>query len=221
MTTSALPVPPSHAVGGPAARVAPRAVQRVLGALGVLGAPVFLGQWAAAGFGAPPVGAAPTLAGSLLNLAYLAGFAASAIGLRHLRATGRGRGAAALTAVQAVALVLAASQEVQDLTGARPLGAVGYHAADVAWPLSHVLMLAVGVAVLRAGVWRGWRRRTPLACGLVLPLAIAAAAVGGRVAMGWVFCPGTTLAFAALGVAVATAPAGSARPTLDARPDDR
>jgi hypothetical protein len=65
-------------------------------------------------------------------------------------------------------------------------------------------MLVVGVAVLRARVLAGWRRWTPLACGLVLPLALVAAAAGGRAAMGWVFLPGTAATFAALAVAAAT-----------------
>jgi hypothetical protein len=142
----------------------------------------------------------------VFDLVYLAGFAASVVGVRRLRATGRGRGAAALFAAQVLGLGLAASQEVQDLAGAKPLGNAFYLAADVAWPLSHVLMLAVFAAVWRARVWTGWRRWTPLACGLVVPAMMAAAAVGGRAAMGAVFCPGTAAAFFALGLAVLTAP---------------
>jgi hypothetical protein len=172
----------------------------------MLASPAFLVQWLEAGPAAAAAQHAPSVRANAFDLAYLAGFAASAAGLRRLRATGRGRGAAALTAVQALGLALAATQDLQDLAGARPLGGAFYAVADAAWPLSHVLMLAVFAAVWRARVWGGWRRWVPLACGLVLPVMLAAAAVGGRVAMGYVFCPGTAAAFFALGLAVYTAP---------------
>jgi hypothetical protein len=176
----------------------------------MLVSPTFLFQWLAGGV-LPSVRLDPSPArDNLLGLVYLVGFAASAIGLRRLRATGRGRGAAALFAVQAVGLTLAACQQLQDLTGTRPLGDAFYGACDVAWPLSHMLMLVVFAAVWRAGVWTGWRRWTPLACGLVLPAMFAAVAVAGRGAMGFVFPPGTAAAFFALGLAVFTAPATGA-----------
>lgn len=44
---------------------------------------------------------------------------------------------------------------------------------DMAWPLSNILMLAVGVVVLRAGRLRGYGRWVPLAVGLWLPLTLA------------------------------------------------
>ncbi len=201
MTTSALAVaarPRTHVGGDP--------VARALGAAGMLASPAFFVQWLVDGPppSAPP--ATPDLRHLLFDLAYLAGWACSAVGLRRLRATGDGRGAARLFAVQLVGLALAASQELQDLAGARPLGDGVYTAADLAWPLGHVFMLVVFAAVWRARAWTGWRRWTPLACGLVLPAAVAAAAVGGRPAMGAVFAPGTAAAFFALGLAVSTAP---------------
>jgi hypothetical protein len=174
----------------------------------MLASPVFLAQWLYDGpfaaAAAAPQG--PDLRRNLLDLLYLAGFAASAVGLRRLRATGSGRGAAVLFAVQLLGLAMAATQDLQDLAGVRPLGGAYYMASDVAWPLSHVFMLVVFAAVWRARVWTGWRRWTPLACGLILPVMTAAAAVGGRAAMGFVFCPGTAAAFLALGLAVYTAP---------------
>jgi hypothetical protein len=137
---------------------------------------------------------------------YLSGFAASAVALRRPARHGSGRGAAVLFAVQLLGLAMAATQDLQDLAGVKPLGGAYYAASDAAWPLSHVLMLVVFVAVWRARVWTGWRRWVPLACGLVLPTMLAAAAVGGRSAMGFVFCPGTAASFLALGLAVFTAP---------------
>jgi sulfite exporter TauE/SafE len=157
----------------------------------------------------PDPTAAPSPSANLLMLAYVVGWLCSAAGLRRLRATGRGRGAAVLTAVQLTALTLAAGQNLQDLARARPLGDGFYRVTDVAWPFSHVFMLAVFAAVWRARVWTGWRRWTPLACGLVLPLTFAAVASRGVVDPMYVFAFGTAVAFLAFGLAVATTRRGA------------
>jgi hypothetical protein len=199
---------PSLVVAPAASRLS---VRRALAVVGMLASPAFLVQWLADGpFAAAAAPQVPNVRANAMDLVYLAGFAASVVGLRRLRATGAGRGAAVLFAVQLVGLCLAASQDLQDLAGVRALGGAFYAAADVAWPVSHVLMLVVFAAVWRARVWTGWRRWTPLACGLVVPVMIAAAAIGGRTAMGFVFCPGTAVAFFALGLAVLTAPSTGA-----------
>ena len=185
----------------PLASPARPSAPRVLGALGILGSPVFLAQWLAA----PSSLKVPdTTTAALLGLLYLAGWACSAVALRHLRATGHGRGGAAILAVQIVGLSLAAGQQIQDALHAHPLGDVVYGVCDAAWPLSHVFMLVVGVAVLRARAWTGWRRWTPLACGLALPAAFVAMAVGGPRAMLPAFAILTAAAFCSLGAAVVT-----------------
>jgi hypothetical protein len=132
--------------------------------------------------------------------------------MRRLRATGRGRGARVLFAVQLVGLLLAMTQQPQDQLGRHPLGGAFYTASDLAWPLSHLLMLVVFAAVWRAGVWTGWRRWTPLACGLALPLTFAAAG-SGVAPPGLVFSVATAASFLALGLAVCTMrPTGPAEP---------
>jgi hypothetical protein len=184
---------------------------RLLGALALLGSPMMLVQyvwWQVAGAAAPSPESGIAQVEFLL---YIWGFAAAAAGLRRLRVTGRGRGAAIVTAVQAVGLFLASLQPWLDLTVGRARGGAFYMATDIAWPASHVYMLVVGVAALRAGVWRGWRRWTPLACGLAFPLMAAGAGLFGREAMGAVFGPATALAFGALAVALLTAPEPAAR----------
>ncbi len=213
MTTAVHPTTPVHPTAPAARPVAPAPrlpVQRLLGALGMLASPAFVVQWLS--FPLPTDFSAPQgAAHSFIDLAYLTGFAASAIGIRRARATGRGRGAAVVFAIQMLGLLLAASQDLQDLAGVRPFGEVAYRVTDAAWPLSHMYMLVVAVAVWRAKVWTGWRRWAPLACGLVVPTMLVAAQFGGRTAMGAVFCPGTFAAFLALGLAVWTArPAGDA-----------
>jgi hypothetical protein len=175
-----------------------RVSTRALGALGMLGALASLNF-----VGAPP--GKTDLAANLLMLAYLGGWACSAVGMRRLRATGRGRGAAAVFAVQMLALALASCQQLQDQAARRPLGDAFYFVTDMAWPFSHVFMVVVFAAVWRAGVWTGWRRWAPLACGLALPLTFAAAAAGVP-SPGLVFCAGTAASFLALGLAVRAAP---------------
>ena len=168
---------------------------RALGVVAMLCAPAMLTIWT------PP--GKSDLRANLLMCAYLVGWGCSLIGMRRLRVTGRGRGAAAFFAVQIGLLSLALCQQPQDQLGVRPLGDAVYFATDMAWPLSHVLMLGAFAAVWRARVWDGWRRWTPLACGLALPLTFAAAAT--RLAPpNAVFSVGTAASFLALGLAVAT-----------------
>ena len=203
MTASVSPFVPAAADRPP--------LHRVLGAVALIGSPMMLVQyvwWRVAGAAAP---GPETLIAQAEFLLYIWGFAAAAAGLRRLRVTGNGRGAAVITAIQAVGLFLASCQPLLDLTVGRARGGAFYMATDIAWPASHVFMLVVGIAALRAGVWRGWRRWTPLACGLAFPLMAAGAAMFGREAMGVVFGPATALSFGALALALLTAPARDGR----------
>src|SRR5689334_8305257 len=116
--TPSPPPPPMSASTVPVPLPAPSAgaTPRVLGALGMLASPVFLAQWIASG---------RTLAGlrvttattTLLGMLYLVGWAASAIGMRRQRATGRGRGGALVLALLGVGLALGFLQQIQDLFG--------------------------------------------------------------------------------------------------------
>ena len=192
----------TRSVSYPTASLAPSrpdsAAHRVLGLLGMLGAPAtIIFTWS------PP--AKTDLTANLLMIAYLAGWACSIVGMRRLRATGSGTGARVLFAIQLLFLSLAACQQVQDQTSSRPLGDAFYFVSDMSWPFSHVFMLVIFAAVWRARVWTDWRRWVPLACGLALPLTFAAAAL--KVANpGIVFGLGTALSFGALGLAVLTSP---------------
>jgi hypothetical protein len=172
-----------------------RASLRALGAVAMLCAPSSLALWT------PP--AKTDLRANLFMTAYLLGWACSTVAMRRLRATGRGRGAAAFFAVQIALLALAACQQPQDQLGVHPLGDAFYFASDMAWPLSHLLMLGAFAAGWRARVWDGWRRWTPLACGLALPFTFAVAATR-LVPPNAVFCAGTASAFFMLGLAVFT-----------------
>jgi hypothetical protein len=79
-----------------------------------------------------------------------------------------------------------------------------FNIADSAWPASHIFMCVIGVATLLVRVWTGWRKFTPLLCGLVLPLAMAAGGLGGRVALEVTFGVLTAASFPVLGYAIRT-----------------
>lgn len=65
------------------------------------------------------------------------------------------------------------------LTLAEPASLVNMEAAVVGFGVATLLimagMLLAGVAMLRSGHWRGWRRFAPLACGLFVPLILGPA----------------------------------------------
>jgi hypothetical protein len=111
--------------------------------------------------------------------------------------------ATALLIVQMAGLTLAALQQVQDFiyTSATPRTAF-YAACDAAWPLSVVFMLVVGAFALAARVLAGWRRWTPLLCGLAVPLLFGVAATVGREAGILLFGVYTCVSWALLGAAV-------------------
>ncbi len=172
---------------------------RLLGTLGILASPMFLVQGLALGFGDQ---AGSSLA-ALLNFIFLSGWICSVIGLRQLRATGKSGLSQAIFGVQLLGLSLAASQEVQDLLYGHAIWtSVFYQIADAAWPLSGLFMLVAGGLTLRARVWRGWRRFTPLFCGLTLPLAVGVGAMAGAEAMRLALALFFSVAWMLLGYAV-------------------
>ena len=182
--------------------------RRLLGTMGVLASPMLLIESARSGFDTP----AFDRVNALLGLVFLVGWACSMIGLSCHRAMGVGARGIWLLAMQGVGLMLAASQQIQDFLfrHSNTENAL-YRVADTAWPLSVVFMLVVGGVVARARVWSGWRRWSPLLCGMSLPLLFVTMGVAGRYASAIVFGFSTTLAWAMLGWAVATPPkAGSA-----------
>lgn len=191
MTTSALTLP---------AESKSTAHPRTLGTAAMLTSPMLLLSGFLYGFAEIPRNRVT----AALGLIFVLGWACSAIGLRLLKVTGTGAASRVLFIVQMTLLLLAASQQVQDLIFERPeANGLVYLAADMAWPLSMLLMLIVGSFIIKAGVWRGWRRAPALICGFSLPLfIIAGAALGSRVAGGLLFGIMTTIGFMLLGYAV-------------------
>ena len=194
MTTSVASLP-APSVPGPSTRS--------LGTLGLLAAPALALEGPLQRLAATADGRDVVM--GLCSLAYVAGWAASVVGLRRLRATGEGRGARAVFGLQLAGLALAAVWAAWYVVapGAERSGLL--RVADAAWPLSHVFMLVVFGMIVRAGRLRGWQRYPALACGLALPAVVVLRGLGAPAVAGMAFPLLTTLGFALLGVAVRTA----------------
>jgi hypothetical protein len=145
----------------------------------------------------------PFLAG-LGGVLYLFGAMASATGMRSLRVTGNGKGARVLYFVQMIGLFLAMCFDVLENAAPQLRETTVFFIIDMAYPFSHILMIIVGIAVIRAGVWRGWRRIPAFLVGLALPSFIGSSAAFGRENGSFIFPLMVTTGFFLLGLAVFT-----------------
>ncbi|MDQ4122532.1 MAG: hypothetical protein M3209_13930 [Acidobacteriota bacterium] len=177
--------------------------QRLLGIIGIICAP---GLYVASSFSPQNFGEPNSnqIFASLLGVLYLCGAAASAVALRQMRVTGRGSGAAILFGVQIIGLFLAMMCDALEYAAPQLKQTAFFFVTDMAYPFSHVLMIAVGTVIVRAGGWRGWRRIPAFLIGFALPLFFAARAAFGWENSGWIFIGSVTLGFFALGLAVCT-----------------
>ena len=139
---------------------------------------------------------------SFLGVLYLCGALASAIAMRQMRVTGNGFGAKVLFAVQIVGLFFAMMFDVIEYAAPSLKQTWLFFVTDMAYPFSHVLMIVVGIAIVRAGVWSGWRRVPAFLIGFALPLFFAASAAFGRENTGLIFIGSVTFGFFALGLSV-------------------
>jgi hypothetical protein len=174
---------------------------RALGIVGMVCAPALLfGSF----FHSPSADASNPyqIFASLGGVFYLSGAMASAIAMRSLRVTGNGIGARVLFAVQVVGLLLAMMFDVLEYAAPQLRETSVFFITDIAYPFSHVLMIVVGIAVVKANVWRGWRRFPAFLIGAALSLFFAANAAFGRVNTGWIFIGSVTVGFFALGYSV-------------------
>ncbi len=152
-------------------------LHRVLGTLGMLGSPFLFLSFAANGF---QQGDSNRL-GAALGLVFALGWFANVLGLRALGAAGERLPARILLGVELVGVALACLFQVYEFA-APGSASLLYTVTDIAWPLSMLLLLITGIAVLRARVFEGWLRFTPLGAALWLPLGIAAMGVLGLTA---------------------------------------
>lgn len=85
----------------------------------------------------------------------------------------------ALPWVLIATLTLADLSNLMWLFGAKNKPAFFFY-IDLFWPISHLLMIVVGILAIRAKVLSGWQRYIPLIMGLWLPLALGLLALMGR-----------------------------------------
>jgi hypothetical protein len=175
---------------------------RLLGTLGMIGAPMMLleGLYRSAthlrnNHNDYVVGA--------MSLLYIIGWASSSLGMRRLRVTGDSAASRAAFAVQMAGLLLAGVWALREVVKpSSDINSTLFKVTDAAWPLSHIFMLVIGGLVLKADVWRGWRRLAPFLCGLALPTFFAASTVVRRESAGALFGIFTALGFMLQGYAV-------------------
>lgn len=176
---------------------------RTLGAVGMIFSPML---FFASFFFSPQYdqpNSNPLLAG-LGGVLYLLGAMATATAMRNMHVTGSGRGAKVLYVVQMIGLFLAMGFDVLDNAAPQLRNTTIHLITDLAYPFSHVLMIIVGVAVVRASVWRGWRQIPAFLVGLALPSFIGLSALVGRENGGFIFPLLVTVGFFLLGLAAAT-----------------
>lgn len=106
------------------------------------------------------------------GLLYITGWMASLKALRRLKLAGSSRFGNGIVWVVMATLIMANVSNVWQLI-APTYKPVLFMVLDMGWPVSNVLMLGVGVAVLRANRLSGWQRWVPLAVGAWLPLTMA------------------------------------------------
>jgi len=148
---------------------------RTLGILGMTGAPLLLVETILRIINVLPQNTDNAWIG-LVEMIYIGGWIALAVGMRRLRVTGNGLGSKIVFGLQMIGLILAFLFTVQVLFGAgfdKPPVSLFFKICDLGFPFSHLFMLVVGAAIWRAGVWRGWLRLAPFLVGIVLALFMA------------------------------------------------
>lgn len=178
------------------------ASNRVLGGIGMILSPMLVPAF----FFAPQLDQPsphPFLAG-LGGVLYIFGAMASATGIRSLRVTGNGKGAGVLYFVQMIGLLLAMCCDILENSAPQLRETTVFFITDMAYPFSHILMIIVAVAVIRAKVWRGWRRIPAFLVGFALPSFIGLSTAFGRENGSFIFPLMVTTGFFLLGLAVFT-----------------
>ena len=172
---------------------------RLLGIVALIGSPMLLIEAVMYRFEQHDM----TQLAAAMSLLYVVGWVCSVVGMYRLRATGSGLLGRAILVVQLVLLTLAAMWTLLYIPSPTPdTNSLIFQVTDLAWPLSHVFMLIVGIAVLRARVLAGLQRFAPLVCGLALPGSIVLSIIGGELAGSVWFAIMTALGFALLGYTI-------------------
>lgn len=150
---------------------------RLLGTLGMIGSPFLFLSLAAVGFEQEKI----SRLGSFLGLIFAIGWLNNVLGLWTLHATGTRLGGRILLGVEIVGVVLANLCQIYEIVDPKA-DSVLFHITDIAWPLSMVTLLVIGIVAIVVRQLQGWTRFTPLVCGLWLPVSILANGILGTTA---------------------------------------
>lgn len=118
------------------------------------------------------------------GLVYITAWMCSIIAMKRSGALGNSRLGKAMPYVLMTTLSLANVANLIWLFAAKAKPSF-FMAIDLFWPISHILMLVVGVLAIRAKKLTGWRRYVPLIMGLWLPFALGSLALIGRTQTGF------------------------------------
>jgi hypothetical protein len=143
---------------------------RVLGTIAMICAPAMLGFLLGGGENALITGIA--------SMVFMAGWICSNIGMQRMRATGTGAWGRAVLVIQLVGLVLAFVFGFIEATALLDENNIVFVVTDLAWPLSMLWMLVVGITVIVAKRLSGWQRFVPVLCPFWLPLAALGSVFG-------------------------------------------
>jgi hypothetical protein len=143
---------------------------RILGLIGMLGAPFLLIDYYIHGNGGGAQYEHTSLSG-VFGLIYIFAWICSTIGLWRMKATGNSFFGVAILIALLITLTLASFWNIYEIIkpGAKT---ILYQVLDMFWPISNLVMLILGVNVLAARQLTGWQRLVPLAAGLWFPVSI-------------------------------------------------
>ena len=110
----------------------------------------------------------------LASMVFMAGWICSNTVMRRLRAAGTGKWGRVALGVQLFGLSLAFMFGFFEATGLLGRESLVFNVTDAAWPLSMLWMLVVGISVIAAKGFSGWRRFVPLLCGFWFPIGMVA-----------------------------------------------
>lgn len=142
----------------------------------------------------------------MCSMIFMVGSFCSLVGLWRVAATGYSWWGRAVLAIELVLVSMAAVFGFFEATALLDEQNILFVATDIAWPLSMIWMLAVGITTAVVNRLSSWRRFAPLLCGLTFPASIGISLVGGfdfqSQAIGLIFFGMLAVFWALLGFAV-------------------
>ena len=169
---------------------------KILGAIGILGAPWMFIDFVSNGLYDRFV---TTSASGIRGLVFMVGWICSIIGLYKLGAMGHKQWQKNIMIVQIVLLCLGAIWCVYEIFGPTSNSPI-YFWLNFSWPVSGCFMVVTGIVILRANRFKSWTRYMPLLASLWFPQTILIYLIGSN-SMGLIIFSGiyATIVFSLLG----------------------